>query len=139
MRREDEPAFASTSIGPHHTIYSLGLTKREYFAAQAMQGLLSQGVQGLSNTNDFVAAEAWRLADMMLTPEEAKGFDQAARNLGHMLLKSERETKAEGATKSLREAIQDALACLDRVSQGLSVDDDNALADAEAILQSALK
>jgi hypothetical protein len=45
-----------------------GLTKREYFAALAMQGLLSRsgGQGGHFQVDDYMAREAWAAADCML-------------------------------------------------------------------------
>ena len=52
-----EPAFP---VAP----YKLGMTLRDYFAAQAMQGLLSDGVGSLSD--EELADWAYKLADAMM-------------------------------------------------------------------------
>lgn len=46
MENGKQPAFASTD---GKTFANDGLTKREYFAAMAMQGILASNVEGLSN------------------------------------------------------------------------------------------
>ena len=43
----------------------VGLTKREYFAAMAMQGILANENTGLS-PNEVVAKESVKLADLLL-------------------------------------------------------------------------
>lgn len=45
MENEKQGAFACASDSG----YQQGLTKREYFAAMAMQGILASNVEGLSN------------------------------------------------------------------------------------------
>ena len=52
-----EPAFP---VSP----YKSGMTLRDYFAAQAMQGLLSDGVGSLSD--EELADWAYKLADAMM-------------------------------------------------------------------------
>jgi hypothetical protein len=42
-----------------------GLTKREWFAGQAMKGLLARGATAEESYQDLVQS-AWRLADLML-------------------------------------------------------------------------
>ena len=43
-----------------------GLTKREHFAAMAMQGLIARGEQ----IDDTMASEAWAAADCLLHKQE---------------------------------------------------------------------
>lgn len=49
---------------------ALGLTKREYFAALAMQGILSNGVDFTLHDDKDVAAAAVLHADLLLTELE---------------------------------------------------------------------
>ena len=44
VKNKDLPAFASVAISGDNGYQQDGLTKREYFAAMAMQGLLANGV-----------------------------------------------------------------------------------------------
>lgn len=48
----------------------IGLTKREYFAAMAMQGILSNGVDFTLHEDKDVAAAAVLHADLLLTELE---------------------------------------------------------------------
>lgn len=43
-----------------------GLTKREYFAAMAMQGVMASGNVGKGNTLEEVVEDAVKLADALL-------------------------------------------------------------------------
>ena len=45
----------------------IGMTLRDYFAAKAMQGLLSQG----SNVYDLMAERAYQIADEMMKARDA--------------------------------------------------------------------
>ena len=54
------PAYPTYPSG-----YSQGMTLRDYFAAQALQGM-SVGGPGLNVTNAKIAEEAYALADAML-------------------------------------------------------------------------
>jgi hypothetical protein len=63
MKNADQPAFANP--GSDHGSGSMGLTKREYFAAMAMQGLISSHPDQAHNHNEGVGvALAW--ADALL-------------------------------------------------------------------------
>jgi hypothetical protein len=61
----NEKAFPN----PHRTD-QLGMTLRDYFAAQAVQGICASGPSE-DWTNDQLAAEAYELADAMLKAREA--------------------------------------------------------------------
>lgn len=59
-----EPINVITEGG---TIYSNGLTKREYFAAMAMQGILSDhDNQGYTWNYEHVVADAVKIADQLI-------------------------------------------------------------------------
>lgn len=69
MNQGTKPAFPEShffnhpTYGPQHIVYEPGLTKREYFAAIAMQGQISR----LSNEEMFLAAgDAARMRNMRL-------------------------------------------------------------------------
>jgi hypothetical protein len=53
------PASHSPEFGPTHP--KLGLTKREYFAAMALQGLIVNGNSGV-----FIANDAVQMADALI-------------------------------------------------------------------------
>lgn len=61
MNNKDMPAFPAT----HNSLK--GLSKREYFAALAMQGLLSYHHPEKSINHESVAREATICADALLT------------------------------------------------------------------------
>jgi len=61
--RGGEMAFPLHNTG-HGAPYDEGMTLRDYFAAKAMQGLLSDGVGSLSD--EELADWAYKLADAML-------------------------------------------------------------------------
>ena len=73
MENKNLPAFASVAISGENGYQQDGLTKREYFAGLALQGIMSN--QSLMNMGtsygdhlvDAVAAEyATRMADLLL-------------------------------------------------------------------------
>jgi hypothetical protein len=71
--KQDEPAFPCAAINMHgNSIYQEGLTKREFFAGMAMQGLLSKG------STRAVALTAVDLADALIAELE-KGKDETPR------------------------------------------------------------
>ena len=71
MTKGEEPAFGfgfTTADGQHHVLEN-GLTKREYFAVMALQGLLSRGsnpVQLLVSEVGRIAEEATIMADTLI-------------------------------------------------------------------------
>ena len=69
--KENGKAQAFLEAGP----YSAGLTKREHFAAMAMQGMLSDecGGQGPSWNADACAARACQFANALLRALAAGG------------------------------------------------------------------
>jgi hypothetical protein len=69
MKNGKRPAFQSSIALASDEIKELGLTKREYFAGIALQGILSNhGVQ--TDTSDFTKV-AIQLADELLKQLEA--------------------------------------------------------------------
>jgi len=70
--KNNEPAFPTTeivisSVGTEHTQYIPGLTKREYFAAMAMQGILSTRKDGLRFSDiENLSEDAVLFADALL-------------------------------------------------------------------------
>ena len=58
------PAFHATPMD--HTIDTMGLTKREYFAGLAMQGILSTGDSTYTPSADYYAKKAVLAADALL-------------------------------------------------------------------------
>jgi hypothetical protein len=70
MENEKQPAFASPGTynpnnGNHNGDQQLGLTKREYFAGLAMQGMLSNS-NFTNSTNDLIAIWSIQIADSLL-------------------------------------------------------------------------
>lgn len=65
MKNADMPAMPSQSAtgGVHHK----GITKREYFAGLAMQGLLSGGISG---SYEIISARSVGIADALLAELE---------------------------------------------------------------------
>ena len=69
MNNADMPAMplGGATIGLNHTNRTTrGLTKREHFAAMAMQGLMSAGVPGSHNRIPELIPEAIAAADALL-------------------------------------------------------------------------
>ena len=72
MSKADEPAFPiNGSVGSSDGDFNPGLTKREYFAAMALQGLSVQAIAGHHNTPEprnvkEKAEHAVMLADALL-------------------------------------------------------------------------
>ena len=62
------PAFPLQSIGPEFQPGYSGMTLRDYFAAAALQGLMSNQYQ----VDDPYPIYAYRIADAMLKAREAK-------------------------------------------------------------------
>ena len=70
----NEPAFP-TKINTEHfshpsTIYNTGMTLRDYFAAKAMQSIVSRGVVEQVPLETY-ASNAYKMADAMLKAREA--------------------------------------------------------------------
>lgn len=55
---------------PNHR--SEGMELRDYFAAQAMQGLLSQMQKGQEEQVPFLPSIAYKIADLMIDEREKK-------------------------------------------------------------------
>jgi hypothetical protein len=62
------PITDETHVGPNWP-----LTKRDYFAAYAMQALVQRDKRGDIVSPDLIAAAAYALADAMLRAREATG------------------------------------------------------------------
>lgn len=76
---KNDPAFPVVMTVTVHK----GITKREYFAAMAMQGLLANGNgnlgsvgEGYSTNNERIAAVCFYLADAMLAESEKSDSDK---------------------------------------------------------------
>lgn len=67
MENGKQPAFASTD---GKTFANDGLTKREYFAALAMQGLMA--CPDISGSREIIAEESVKQADALLKALESK-------------------------------------------------------------------
>ena len=69
-QKADEQAFPSQELNSDGSHYhgSLGLTKREYFAAKAMQGMLADG--SAKSGCDLYARAAVEFADALLAAME---------------------------------------------------------------------
>lgn len=65
MKNGEQPAFAC--VDSQHQYLQEGLTKREYFAAMAMQGILAGRKENLKHTNEFFAKVSIDIADALLT------------------------------------------------------------------------
>lgn len=72
MTKDGGPAFPLQSIGPDFQPGYSGMTLRDYFAAKAMQGLMSQHSYGASLLHEN-AANAYKMANAMLAEREKKG------------------------------------------------------------------
>ena len=66
MKNGDMAAYPNNHVG-----FNRGLTKREYFAAKAMQGMLSRP-QGTYDTIERTAETAVKYADALLAALEKK-------------------------------------------------------------------
>lgn len=64
------PAFPFQSIGPEFMSGHCGMSLRDYFAGQALVGLLTLSANGRSNVR--LADEAYVYADAMLAARERK-------------------------------------------------------------------
>lgn len=66
----DEPAFPIHAKYDEETIFNEGLFLRDYFAARAMQGILSSdkyaGLIGVNRYEQRTAEDAYKMADAML-------------------------------------------------------------------------
>ena len=65
MKKEqsNEPAFASVSISQNDSWRQEGLTKREYFVAMAMQGILASSSHRCEN---YIVEQTFLIADAIL-------------------------------------------------------------------------
>lgn len=62
MKNDGGPA---RPVVAHHEVYSTGMSLRDWFAGQAMQGLIANARLGVA-TNAAIAADAYAMADAML-------------------------------------------------------------------------
>lgn len=73
MSNTGGPAFPRNTLDHGHgvtTTYESGMTLRDYFAAKAMQAILTS--YKIENCDDFVVANcAYQMADFMLKAREA--------------------------------------------------------------------
>ena len=49
---------------------NLGMTLRDYFAAKAMQALMSRNDRSIATTREFIGETAYEYADLMLKARE---------------------------------------------------------------------
>lgn len=63
----DEPAFPFTI---EEGLVCEGMSLRDYFAAKALQGLLSRGGHDKINVHDVLAQRTYQIADAMLEARE---------------------------------------------------------------------
>jgi len=68
---KDEPAFPPKYVNNHGMVFEAqkapqGLTKREYFAAKAMSGLLANSVPGVHYRIEKIPPEAVAYADALM-------------------------------------------------------------------------
>lgn len=68
VKNQDLPAFASVAISGNDGYQQDGLTKREYFAAMAMQGIVSnqEFLKNLNAEPDLVVTGILEIADKLL-------------------------------------------------------------------------
>ena len=66
------PAFPNVPSDPQYSIWDMGMTLRDYFAAAALQGLLSSIEPNQLWSGDEVAVTCYRTADAMLKAREVK-------------------------------------------------------------------
>lgn len=62
-----KPAYPEVIAGTDGSYSKGGLTKREYFAAMAMQGLCANSIPGKHHDFAFLTGEAVRYADALLS------------------------------------------------------------------------
>lgn len=67
MKKKDQPAFAGQAPTGSYREDFFGLTKREYFAALAMQGICGDGVPRDHHSFKNTAIEAIAYADALIT------------------------------------------------------------------------
>jgi hypothetical protein len=65
----DDLAFPSSSNLLGETVQHPGMSLRDYFAAAALQGLLAAN-PGPTATSEFLAADAYGIADAMLEEKQ---------------------------------------------------------------------
>ncbi len=67
------PAFARTGADGH-TSPQIGMTLRDYFAAAALQGIISDAsvLASLKKDGELISRSAYHFADAMLKAREAK-------------------------------------------------------------------
>ena len=66
------PAFPNVPSDPQYLDWDKGMTLRDYFAAAALQGLLSSIEQNQLWNGEEVAVTCYRTADLMLKAREVK-------------------------------------------------------------------
>jgi hypothetical protein len=68
------PAYPAPTTKPLENYYP-GMTLRDYFAAKAMQGMMTSarytGIIGVNNYEHSIANQAYQMADAMLKAREA--------------------------------------------------------------------
>lgn len=70
MKNGNQPAFAGSQMANRDTDLA-GLTKREYFAARAMQSYIIK-MKGTATSDEKIAAWSYEMADAMLKAREAE-------------------------------------------------------------------
>lgn len=66
MNNNDQPAFPVTTS---HEVHEDGMTLRDWFAGQALAGILAADPSSMMGYDD-VARSAWALADAMMKERE---------------------------------------------------------------------
>lgn len=69
MKNADEQAFPILAVNPedtHDRIFSSGLSKREYFAAMAMQGICAAPINSAHVGAKMIAKASVEIADELL-------------------------------------------------------------------------
>ena len=74
MKPDGGPAFPSTevAVGPNGLSRQDGMSLRDYFAAAALQGIISQYTSDQPPNVNAMAKEAYLCADAMLKAREEK-------------------------------------------------------------------
>lgn len=70
----DDGAFAAAAIGKIQTLRSDGLTKREYFAAMALQGMLA--ASNLNNNPEYLDQNAFTKHAVSLADKLIKALNE---------------------------------------------------------------
>jgi hypothetical protein len=70
--KDGGPAFPSKINNDYEIAFFPGMTLRDWFAGQALMGMLACGYAHDENTSSFTAAASYQMADAMLAAREVQ-------------------------------------------------------------------